>query len=450
MKHSKGFGAAKKLCVFLFSTIFAFSAATQDIIDIPESSSVRGQIIESWFEQPIPVLKTYSEEVRESLEGYGFQIRFEEYGDENIIIVAPEKIEKVEIYSDAGIEHALRKVYPAEAPGSWILFKNSKSDPIRIRYYFSVNPEIYIQFKRSASVPDKKSLADVMVFGEYAAKDVPVGIPLEYFYDMSHDDMLSLLKHVVPWASQPFYSSLYNDIWLMISEIRKNLPRFHFVDDVAYDESGNLVVIKDGILIYTPAENEYPLYVSSPGFVKWIVDGLVRPISGSGINMETLVEKTETFKEGSLSYIKSKEYDTTLALDWTRNLAAAMVSIYSGRIYTYEGSGVQLTSVPFNGAYYDGTGFKISMLKPIFYYLAATEPGRFYLGAIRHIGNDGAEFVVYNECAAFFPAFDKNGKFFVTVFINGEEVKIEDFTKNYYGDFIELVRIQASEKFFPR
>ena len=29
------------------------------------------------------VLKTYSEEVRESLEGYGFQIRFEEYGDED-------------------------------------------------------------------------------------------------------------------------------------------------------------------------------------------------------------------------------------------------------------------------------------------------------------------------------------------------------------------------------
>ena len=100
--------------------------------------------------------------------------------------------------------------------------------------------------------------------------------------------------------------------------------------------------------------------MSSPGFVKWIVDGLVRPISGSGINMETLVEKTETFKEGSLSYIKSKEYDTTLALDWTRNLAAAMVSIYSGRIYTYEGSGVQLTSVPFNGAYYDGTGLQLS------------------------------------------------------------------------------------------
>lgn len=437
--------------VSVFLSLFVVLAAyAQDIIDIPESSSVRGQIIESWFEQPIPVLKTYSEEVRESLEGYGFQIRFEEFDNENIIIVAPEKIEKVEIYSDSGVENTVRKVYPAEAPGSWILFKDSKSEPTCIRYYFSLNTEIYIQFRKSASVPDKKSLADVMVFGEYAAKDVPVGIPLEYFYDMSRNDVLLLLKHVVPWASQPFYSSLYNDVLLMTAVIRENLPRFHSLENAAYDEAGNLVTIKDGTLISVSNASENSLYVSSPGFVKWIVDGLVRPISGSGVRREPLVKKTEVFKQGSLSDIKAKEYDTTLALDWTRNLAAAMVSIYSGRDYSYEGSGVHLDSVPFNGAYYEGSGFKISMLKSIFYYLAATEPGRFYLGAIRHMVNDGAEFVVYNECAAFFPAFDKNGKFSVAVFMNGEEVKIEDFSKDYYGDFIELVRIQASEQFFPR
>ena len=50
----------------------------------------------------------------------------------------------------------------------------------------------------------------------------------------------------------------------------------------------------------------------------------------------------------------------------------------------------------------------------------------------------------------FFPAFDKNGKFSVVVFMDGEEVKIEDFTKDNDGDFIQLVRIQASEQFFPR
>ena len=451
MKHSKGFGAAKKLCVFFFFVVLVFSVTAQDIIDIPESSEVRGRIIESWFEQPMPILRTKSAEKLESVDGSVFQVRFEDHGSESLIIVAPEKMEKVDVYSDSGVEHTQRKAYPAEAPGSWILFKDSESgDPKNIRYYFTVNTEVYIQFRRSDSIPSEKSLADVKVFGEYAAKDVPVGIPLEYFYDMSCDDVLALLKFVVPWASQPFYSSLYNDVLQMTAIIRDNLSRFHFLEDAVYDEAGNLVYVKDGSPIFISGAAENALYVSSPGFVKWIVDGLVRPLSGSGILREPLVKKTEVFRTGSLSDIKSKEYDTTLALDWTRNLAAAMVSIYSGRDYTYEGSGVQLNSVPFNDAYYESSGFKISMLKSIFYFLAATEPGRFYLGAIRHVVNDGAEFVVYNDCAAFFPAFDKNGKFSVAVFINGEEIKIEDFTKDYYGDFVQLVRIQASEQFFPR
>ena len=438
--------------VSIFLSLFAiFAVEAQDVIDIPESSEVRSRIIDKWFEQPIPILRTYEDEELESVDGYSFQVHFDEYGNDSMIIVAPAKIENVELYTDSGIEYIQRKMFKAESPGSWILFRNSKTgEPTCVRYYFTVNTEIFIQFRRSGSIPTEKSLADVMVFGEYAAKNVPVGIPLEYFYDMSCDDVLSLVRYVVPWASQPFYSSLYNDILQMTGVIRENLPRFHFLEDAAYDEAGNLVTIKDGIVLASAGSYDDPLYVSSPGFVKWIVDGLVRPLSGSGILREPLIKKTEVFKSGSLSDTMAKKYDTTLALDWTRNLAAAMVSIYSGRDYTYETSGVQLNSVPFNDAYYESNGFKISMLKPIFYYLAATEPGRFYLGAIRHTVNDGAEFVVYNECAAFFPAFDKNGKFSVAVFMDGEEIKIEDFTEDYNGDFVQLVRIQASEQFFPR
>lgn len=451
MKHNRGCGAAKKLCIFYFLTIFAFSVAAQDIIDIPESSSIRSRLVESWFEKPIPVLRTQEPEEIESVDGSHFQVSFEDYGDQCVIVVAPEKNEKVEIYSESGVEYTWQRMYYSESPGSWLLFRDAKTgEPVCIRYYFAVNTEIFLQFRKSSSVPTEKSLADFMVFGEYAAKNVPVGIPLEYFYDMSCDEVLTLLKYVVPWASTPFYSSLYNDILQMTAVIRENLPRFRFLDDAAYDEMGNLVSIKSGDSVYVPGADPSMLYISSAGFVKWIVDGLVRPLSGSGILLEPLMKKTEVFKSGSLSDTMAKKYDTTLALDWTRNLAAAMVSIYSGRDYTYATSGVQLNTVPFNGAYIENTGFKVSMLKSIFYYLAVTEPGRFYLGAIRHTVNDGAEFVVYNECASFFPAFDKNGKFSVFVFIDGEEIKIEEFMKDYNGDFIQLVRIQSSEQFFPR
>ena len=447
MKHKRVYVSF----LVLLSLFIGLTAGAQDIIDIPESNELRGRIIESWFEVPVPVLRTKEAEVIQSMDGSYFQVSVEDYGNQCAIVVAPGKVEKVEIYSNSGVEVTERKLYLSESPGSWILFKDAKTgEPVKIRYYFDVNTEVFLQFRRSITVPSEKSLADVMVFGEYAAKDVPVGIPLEYFYDMSIDDVLSLIKLVVPWATSSFYSSLYSDTLQMTGVIRENLPRFRLLDDVAYDEMGNLVSIKTGNSVYVPGGYENTLYVSSAGFVKWIVDGLVRPISGSGIILEPLVEQTEKLKTGSVAETKSKEYDTTLALDWTRNLATAMVSIYSGRDYKYETSGVQLNSAPFNGAYIENAGFKISMLKPIFYYLAVTEPGRFYLGAIRHIVNDGEEFVVYNKCAAFFPAFDRNGKFSVAAFIDGKEMKIEDFMKDYGSDFIQLVRIQSSEQFFPR
>ncbi len=447
MKHKRVYVSF----LVLLSLFIGLTAGAQDIIDIPESSELRGRIIESWFEVPVPVLRTKEAEVIQSMDGSYFQVSVEDYGNQCAIVVAPGKVEKVEIYSNSGVEVTERKLYLSESPGSWILFKDAKTgEPVKIRYYFDVNTEVFLQFRRSSTVPSEKSLADVMVFGEYAAKDVPVGIPLEYFYDMSIDDVLSLIKLVVPWATSSFYSSLYSDTLQMTGVIRENLPRFRLVDDVAYDEMGNLVSIKTGNSVNVPGGDENTLYVSSAGFVKWIVDGLVRRISGSGIILEPLVEQTEELKTGSVAETKSKEYDTTLALDWTRNLATAMVSIYSGRDYKYETSGVQLNSAPFNGAYIENAGFKISMLKSIFYYLAVTEPGRFYLGAIRHIVNDGAEFVVYNKCAAFFPAFDRNGKFSVAAFIDGKEMKIEDFMKDYGSDFIQLVRIQSSEQFLPR
>ena len=447
MKHKRVYVSF----LVLLSLFIALTAGAQDIIDIPESSLLRGRIEEPWFDLPVPVLKTTEAEVIQSMDGTYFQVSVEDYGDQCAIVVAPGKVEKVENYSASGVEVTERTMYLSESPGSWILFKDSKTgEPICIRYYFAVNTEVFLQFRRSSTVPSEKSLADVMVFGEYAAKDIPIGIPLEYFYDMSIDDVLSLIKLVVPWATSSFYSSLYSDTLQMIAKIREKLPRFRLQDEVAYDEMGNLVSIKTGNSVYIPGGYENTLFVSSAGFVKWIVDGLVRPISGSGILLDPLVESTEELKTGSVAETKSKEYDTMLALDWTRNLATAMVSIYSGRDYEYGTSGVQVNSAPFNGAYIETAGFKISMLKPIFYYLAVTEPGRFYLGAIRHMANDGAEFVVYNKCAAFFPAFDRNGKFSVAAFIDGEEMKIEDFMKDYGSDFIQLVRIQSSEQSFPR
>ena len=86
------------------------------------------------------------------------------------------------------------------------------------------------------------------------------------------------------------------------------------------------------------------------------------------------------------------------------------------------------------------------------YDLALKEPGRFYLGAIRHTvkSDKGQEVSVYTECAAFFPVLDKNGKYTLIIFENGEELSFVDFVKKHENDTIQLTRILASGNFFPR
>jgi hypothetical protein len=86
------------------------------------------------------------------------------------------------------------------------------------------------------------------------------------------------------------------------------------------------------------------------------------------------------------------------------------------------------------------------------YNFAITEPGRFYLGAIRHTvkSEGGQEVAVYTECAVFFPILDKNGKFMLVIFENGKEYDFVDFVKAHEKDTIHLTRITSSSNFLPR
>ena len=143
MKHKRVYVSF----LVLLSLFVGLTASAQDIIDIPESSLLRGRIEETWFDLPIPVLRTKEAEVIQSMDGTYFQVSVEDYGDQCAIVVAPGKVEKVEIYSDSGVEVTERTMYLSESPGSWILFKDSKTgEPVCIRYYFAVNTEVFLQF----------------------------------------------------------------------------------------------------------------------------------------------------------------------------------------------------------------------------------------------------------------------------------------------------------------
>ena len=254
----------------------------------------------------------------------------------------------------------------------------------------------------------------------------------------------------------------------MAAVIREKLPQITLVEDAMYDESSELVHISTGKKFENPdnsdkSENsEKKLLLSSAGFVKWIADGLVEPLSGGLLKREPLIKETVSIKDNGRQGVLSQKYDLFFSLNWVRNLASAVISVYAGKTYLSNKSGVDVTINPFASSitekgvantvtFVENSGYTVPVLYSLLYVLANTEAGSFYLGAIR--GRDRTvtpEVMAFNECVVFFPYFQDDGGFACNVFLNGREMSLEDFCYFYAEDFVYLTRVKSSERFFPK
>ena len=246
----------------------------------------------------------------------------------------------------------------------------------------------------------------------------------------------------------------------MIQSIKNNLPRVVITDDAMYDENNCLISIAFGTPMYEPEENSNKLFLSSAGFAKWIADGLVFPVSGGLLKRSPLIVQTVSVKDTGVQGIRSQSYSLFFSLDWIRNLASAVVSVYSGRKYVYPESGVDVTINPFASSLVPGngtantvsfipdSGYRTTILKSLLYVLAATEPDTFYLGAIRDTDKTiTPELKTFNISVVFFPYSKTDNTFDCKVFIEGRMLSLSDFCLNYPEDFVYLTRMRSSENF---
>lgn len=445
------------LAMILILGIFpAFSAYNR--LSIPDSAELRTNLIEKWFEASLTVVRNNPPEILVNQAGNKFQVRLEENEDTFNIFVAPHSVINVDVYSDKGVETIEQDVYPGDAPGSFVLVRDKKSGkPIRVRYYFSKDSDVYVQFSPNGKV----ALADLLVYGNYAARGVATGIPFSKFYTTSIEDILVYTDTKLPWEYVTPEVNMYHSILQMIAVIDEKLPQISFEADAMYNENGELVHISNGKKYENSEKNNEKLSLSSAGFVKWIADGLVEPISGGLLKREPLVQETVSVKENGRQGVLSQKYDLFFSLNWIRNLASAVMSVYSGTTYLFNQSGVDVNINPFAStispegvanivAFIEDTGYSVSVLKSLLYIMASTNPGTFYFGAIRETDRTvSPEIKVFNECAAFFPYFKDDGVFACTVFMNGRKMALEDFCVRYSEDFVYLTKIRSSEQFFP-
>ncbi len=452
----------KLLCLItvLCAVLPVFAAYNR--LGIPDSSEIRVGLEEQWFTAPLEVIRQNAPEIRANNNGEKFQIRLEENDSTFNVFVSPRALIKVNVYSDKGMFTEEQELYPGDAAGSWVLIRDKRTGkPLRIRYYFLRNSEVFLQFTPQGKI----ALADLVIFGYYAARGVPTGMPFEKFYSASFEDVMTITESKLPWNYVLTDPQQYDGIKQMIAVIREKLPAITLVQDAMYDENGELVHISNGRKFEKTETADIPeenLLLSSAGFVKWIADGLVEPMSGGLLKRDPLIKETVNVKDNGRQGVLSQKYDLFFSLNWVRNLSSAVVSVYAGKTYLFNQSGVDVTVNPFASSitdkgvantvtFVENSGHTVAVLPSLLYVLAATEPSTLYLAAIR--GTDrtvSPEIMAFNDCVAFFPYFQEDGSFACNVFMNGREMSLENFCYYYAEDFVYLTRIKSSERFFPK
>lgn len=447
--------------IFLVISVLLFISplfAAYNSWGIPDSSEIREKLSERWFENSLENVRTNISEIYINSAGQKFQIRLEEAESTFNIFVSPSAEINVRIFSDKGEVVERQEVFPGDNPGSWVLIRDKRTGkPLRIRYYFSANSEVYIQFTPHNQI----ALADMVIFDNYVKKGIPTGVPFDTFYKASFQDVIEITKDILPWNYVTIDHTIYHGNQQMAAVIRENLPSIIYTEDAMYNEANELIKISDGSLFDKHNYDGSNLYLSSAGFIKWIADGLVGPIAGSQLKREPLIQPTIQVKENGYQGVLSKKFDLFFALNWVRNLSSAVISVYTGKTYMYNEAGADVTLNPFSGTiandglennvtYVKDSGYKTKVLKSLLYLLAATEPDVIYFGAIRGIDrNVTPEIKAFNECVVFLPYFKSNDLFDCFVFMNGRAMTLEDFCMIYQEEFVYLTKIRSSENFYP-
>jgi hypothetical protein len=462
---------------FLFSLFFflSFPVFGQDLplSRIVDDSALRTGVKDTWLvETPTRVLP--KSRVMNTLPGGGrVELRVEAAKDEFSVIFARE-------LKNSNGNGGANSSFPGWAQGSWILTRRrDNGEAVRIRIFLRSDPYAYIQFQPFPSNADKCQM-DVVLYDAYIVRSLPLPVTLERLYTMQLGEVLKLAGNQFP---RRYFEPNPDDYRLQrqfISKVRESIKGLEFADDGAIDQKGNYVYINTGL------EQKGRPGLNCSGFAKWLVDGILRPITGERLEIPPLKEPYGE-RGSSFTDIWEKQRDTFFGLDWIRNLASTvwskLLSPAFGNLDEIEVRGdrfSQLTLRTRNNkteysypGFLENAGYGVEGLLPLLYTLAIDEPGKFYLAAVNNeTGPPATEdnprgpprMRQYFHIAAFVPYFSESRVFHVAVFESAAETSISAFRNRYplsertingekrlfpNGHYVNLVRIPVEAAFEP-
>ena len=421
--------------------------------NIPDSSAVRKSVAKTWLLSSPKEVLSLEPAIYYDDNGKGFKFMAVDIEDrgEVAIVISPINTD----FTSPTVDFVPQ--------GTWNTGEN-----LSLKIYPRENPELYLKLSPAR---DDMTYVDVCLFNAYVKRHYPIGLPFEKLFYFSISQLKAFTKDSLPWElfNPPIFSSTVEACSDIISD---RLSSLVYIEDGYFDEWGVPIHSKTGkkqtnIELSYKLENKQDLEkivggVNAQGFLKWIVDGMIRPVTGQGIFLHSLSRETET----KISEFNSAfDYKSIFfGLDWIRNLSAAALTMSLKRACHPIGSGLDVKIEPFagypvtnanktvDGVQYEcfegnlsSAGYQVGYLQALLYYLAITEPGHFYLGAVnREVGAPPLH--QYNHVVSFFPYFDALGAFHIDVYESAKKTTITHFVSMNRDAFVALTRIKAPER----
>ena len=331
-----------------------------------------------------------------------------------------------------------RGEYPLYSRGSYIIKRDLETgDFTQIKIFIRSEPGSFLRIYPAG----RRSKMDVYLMNTLLHKGVVLPMSLEQIALESFSRIIDLSGFQVEWdlLAQIVQRPEDRITRSMIDALRGELENVRDSDDGAMDENGEYRFIDD--LTENPESG-----FNCSGFSKWVVDGLYQPMTGKLLSIELLKGKHLEYRGNAWSENYEDDRDPYFGLDWSRNLAVAMLPRNRGIAADPEAADVK--SVPFFD-YYEDVGYRVRDLELILYFLARIEPGHFYLGSVnRDYGTDPV-LKQHVHIAVFFPYFDESGIFKAVVMERNRETGIDSLKTRYPADHVHLVRLPVSASYKP-
>jgi hypothetical protein len=381
--------------------------------------------------------------------GSRVEVRAEERGDEFAVILARELI---------SVDGRGSGDFPGWARGSWVFSRDRRGGGlVSIQMFPGRDPYTYVLFQ---PLTGGKSRMDVLIYDAYLVQSHPLPLTVERIMEISVEEIFKAAGTAFPRRYFDPYPDQYRDIRALSARIREELPSLSFRDDGAIDESGQYVFIN------TLAPQNGIRGLNCSGFAKWVVDGILKPFTGTLLPIELL---KQPFGERGSSFTEPYERlrDPFFGLDWTRNLASransVILSPVFGKLEEFEVRAAPFGSVivrnrdgtPAGTRSYPGfllnAGFGVEGLQALLYTLAIDEPGRIYLASVNNEINSPSppRMRQHFHMAVLVPYFNEYGLFRTAVFESAEETSFTRFKNRYPGHCVNLAGIPVEGNFGP-